>query len=396
MVLIYILVSVFCVTAFADTGTTDASGWIKDGSGWRYAADDGSYITSAWLKAGKSWYHFGDDSYMQTGWQKISGKWYYFAGSGVMQTLWQKIHNNWYYFASNGAMQTGWQKIDGTWYYFKSGGSMTKGWAKVKNQWYYFSSGGAMQTGWVKLSGTWYYLNPSGAMVTGWNKIGKTWYFFDGSGAMITTKIRIAICGKNLSETYQTDDEIWDMMETLGAEITKVDSTADPSAFDGLLVPGGLDIHPQLYGEEDYACNYTDIDFDKGQLAVIDKFVTAGKPILGVCRGFQLLNVYFGGTLDQDISGHDVDHEVTSRRGSALYTACGTGVVVSSSHHQAIKDIGNGLTATQWAPDGVIEGAEHDSLPIIGVLWHPEWSGDTGTGLLNYFMFTMCTSNSAR
>ena len=201
--------------------------------------------------------------------------------------------------------------------------------------------------------------------------------------------VRIAICGTYTSETYQVDDDIWSCLEELGASVTKVSSSVDVSQYDGLLVPGGIDIDPAMYGESDYACDYTDISFDREQTAIIDKFVNAGKPILGVCRGFELLNVYFGGSLYQDVDGHRSSHTVTSKAGSALYEACGSGFTVSSAHHQAIKALGSGLIDTQWAPDGIIEAAEHVSLPIIGVLWHPEWSGSSGYALLRYFL-NMC------
>lgn len=129
----------------------------------------------------------------------------------------------------------------------------------------------------------------------------------------------------------------------------------------GLLLPGGGDIpEGRLSAEEN---------------RVIRLFIDRGQPILGVCRGMQALNVYFGGTLYQDIPNHRVpDHDMVHPTTTAgpiaeLFGPC---PVVNSMHHQAVERLGNGLVICQWAEDGIAEAMYHETLPILGVQWHPE------------------------
>ena len=118
------------------------------------------------------------------------------------------------------------------------------------------------------------------------------------------------------------------------------------------------------------------------QMSALDAFVKAEKPVFGICRGHQLINVFLGGTLIQDLPqaqthsrcGASVDkvHVVRSESGSLLHALYGERFSVNSAHHQAIERLGEGLVITQWAPDGVIEAVEHTTLPVFSVQWHPE------------------------
>lgn len=164
----------------------------------------------------------------------------------------------------------------------------------------------------------------------------------------------------------------------------------------GCLFSGGIDIDPCRYGEEKRpCCGATNLALDAWQLAVFNLAMTAGLPILAICRGAQLANVALGGTLHQDVfaelpgplcrhSGADAqpgdDHQVTCLPGSRLHRLLGASLTVNSRHHQAIKRLGPGLTATAWSEDGVIEGAEHSRLPIDLVQWHPELMADSPSG----------------
>lgn len=154
---------------------------------------------------------------------------------------------------------------------------------------------------------------------------------------------------------------------------------------DGLLLTGGVDIHPRYYGEE--ILNDTlvlDTDRDALELEVTKAFVEAGKPILGICRGFQLLNVFFGGSMWQDLPAQKglnhscntfglaaITHPVSLAEGSILHRLYGGEIPVNTYHHQAVKALGEGLWITAYA-DEIPEALQHKTLPIHAVQWHPE------------------------
>ena len=166
---------------------------------------------------------------------------------------------------------------------------------------------------------------------------------------------------------------------------------------DGIVFTGSsCDIEPHRYGQENRKCALCDSVLDDMEMALFDAFVEAGKPILGVCRGHQLVNVALGGTLMQDIEeevqGLTVhaevyrrtteSHIVMAKEGSLFQKLLGGSFTVNSYHHQAIKDCGKGLIPAVTTEEGVIEAVAHESLPILGVQWHPErMIGDEQTEL---------------
>ena len=142
---------------------------------------------------------------------------------------------------------------------------------------------------------------------------------------------------------------------------------------------------------------------DKAQLDVLDAFVKEKKPVLGICRGMQLINVYFGGSLYQDLktkdahsrkNGVDSVHSVKSIVGDNLFeNLYGKEFFVNSAHHQGVKKIGEGLISVLEANDGVCEALLHKDLPIVATQFHPERMSykqrrsDTvaGEGIFEYF-----------
>lgn len=157
------------------------------------------------------------------------------------------------------------------------------------------------------------------------------------------------------------------------------------AACDGLLLCGGGDMDPARFGQADAGSEGIDPARDAAELALAEAFLAAGKPILGICRGHQVLNVALGGDLLQDMGpernlfhrqgpgdSRDKVHAVRSAEGSLLRRLYGPVFPVNSSHHQAVDRLGAGLRATAWSESGVVEGLEHERLPVAGVQFHPE------------------------
>ena len=151
--------------------------------------------------------------------------------------------------------------------------------------------------------------------------------------------------------------------------------------YDGLILCGGADIDPKYYGEEIGFSQGIDARRDEAEFALLQAYADAGKPVLGICRGHQLLNVFFGGSLHrhlpesslhQSAGGVDALHTVTAAEGSILSDLYGASFAVNSSHHQAVKTLGANLRATAYWDGRYIEALEHTSLPIFSVQWHPE------------------------
>ncbi|MDR6986115.1 putative glutamine amidotransferase [Paenarthrobacter nitroguajacolicus] len=166
-------------------------------------------------------------------------------------------------------------------------------------------------------------------------------------------------------------------------------------ALDGVLLPGGGDINPRLYGQDPEDSLY-DVNQEQDHLDidVARATIDAGLPLLGICRGHQLLNVLYGGTLIQDMAPTSVTHngldphdpaagewawhDVRLAAGSktaALYGSPeGTSIKIASGHHQAVARVGEGLVVTAVADDGTVEALEDPSRWVASVQWHPEAS----------------------
>ncbi len=166
-----------------------------------------------------------------------------------------------------------------------------------------------------------------------------------------------------------------------------------------LILPGGGDITPALFGERDRGSRKIDTELDLLQLQALELCVNRRIPLLGICKGIQIINVGLGGTLYQDLPTADLHrykdadqyHETVTVKGSWLYRLYGSRQTVNSAHHQAVRSLGKGLIPVQFCPqDGCIEAVVHETLPILGVQWHPERidesrSGVCGARILSFF-----------
>ena len=171
-------------------------------------------------------------------------------------------------------------------------------------------------------------------------------------------------------------------VEALGAEaVAEYLPKADASGYDGLLLCGGSDVDPKYYKEQINGSRAIDEVRDENEMALLRAFVEAGKPIFGICRGHQLINIYFGGSLIQDIEeselhtshdGVDESHSVTADKDSIVGGIYGESFRVNSAHRQVVKELAKDLRATATWGDKYIEAIEHTTLPIFGVQWHPE------------------------
>ncbi|GEO22437.1 gamma-glutamyl-gamma-aminobutyrate hydrolase family protein [Cyclobacterium qasimii] len=172
--------------------------------------------------------------------------------------------------------------------------------------------------------------------------------------------------------------------------------------LDGFVFQGGSDLAPETYNEKPIVEGkwLGDAYRDAYELRIMDYAVKQGKPVLAICRGFQLMNVYFGGSLYQDIATQmpaaiqhrDAEkydgliHEIVFEKGKTLdsiYTGVGK-AVVNSVHHQGIKNIGEGLEILAMSKeDGIIEALQNKEGNVLGVQWHPEFSVGKGAPLLD-------------
>jgi len=154
----------------------------------------------------------------------------------------------------------------------------------------------------------------------------------------------------------------------------------------GLVLSGGSDLDPSLYGAEAHPETFGVCpDRDRAELALLQEALARDLPVLGICRGSQVLNVARGGDLQQhlpeplggehkhDPPGVFIEHGVTVEPGTKLAEITGGELSVQSHHHQGFGRLGQGLVATAYADDGTVEALEDPSRPFaIGVLWHPE------------------------
>lgn len=427
------------------------SGWFQDGQTWYYANGSG-VMQTGWLNRGGTWYYLTGSGAMVEGWAYIGGSWYYMVpGNGAMVGAgWHLIDNSWYYMNGSGAMCSNrwignyyvggsgailtntwvgsyWVGADGnwipnydpdqnakwvqdgnTWYYQRTDGSrITNSWKKINGTWYYFAGSGAMLTGWNVVGGSWYFFNGSGAMQTGWGQVDGSWYYFGGDGAMKTgwindgkrnyylkpngvwKNILIGVIGNNEAGAATTAAKVREM----GVDAVIVTGGYDPSQYDGIIIPGGGDLDPSRYGQANTGSSNIDNVLDDRQIDAVKRSAEAGKPVLGICKGIQLVNVAFGGTLNQNIGGHmGVWHSAHVVAGGWLSGVYSGSVSVLSYHHQSIRDLAPGFQVDMRAGDGTVEAISNSAKRVYGVQFHPEqMNNDAGNRCMKQFV-AICTN----
>ena len=171
----------------------------------------------------------------------------------------------------------------------------------------------------------------------------------------------------------------------------------DALTCDGLLLPGGGDMDPKFYGQARIpACGEPNLLRDAAEPLLLRAFLAADKPVLGICRGIQVMNAALGGDLYQDIKPFEhlphndhwaKVHTVTVRRGTLLSRILGQDtVLVNSQHHQAVDRVAPGFTLAALSEDGIVEAIEKpDAGFCLGVQWHPEWLSDADPAMQGLF-----------
>ncbi len=172
-----------------------------------------------------------------------------------------------------------------------------------------------------------------------------------------------------------------DALEAAGADVIPVDpGAAAPAEFDGLCLSGGEDVEPARYGAQpDPKLGVVDRERDATEFDLLATALSADLPVLGICRGFQVLNIALGGSLVQHLDGHEADahamHEIEPRPNTLLAKISGLApFAVNSRHHQAVTDreLAPSLRASAYV-DGLVEGLESpEHRFVVGVQWHPE------------------------
>lgn len=182
------------------------------------------------------------------------------------------------------------------------------------------------------------------------------------------------------------------------------EAEAYASKADGLLISGGEDCDPSIYHEKNTCSLEVNRAMDDADILLYHAFRKQNKPVLGICRGIQVINIAEGGTLIQDLKKdgataaehnqrkrgigngpHDYCHKDHFRKGSVLASIYGSAANVNSFHHQAVKTPAPSFLVSAISEDGIIEGMEKEN--VLAVQWHPERLDDEGSaGLMQYFL----------
>lgn len=221
-------------------------------------------------------------------------------------------------------------------------------------------------------------------------------------------RIAVTLSGSTSKRNAVAREQYLDAIRRAGAEpIAIFPKDPVPEEFDGLCLTGGGDIDPARYGEVNTKSEDIDRDRDALEIALLERALTRDLPVLGVCRGFQLINVHLGGSLEQHHPGHApkyppagasvvddpagpdaVRHDVTAEPDSKLAAACGDeAFVVNSSHHQVVTSdrLASDLRATAHVGE-LVEAFESLTYRwVVAVQWHPERTAQVGASATRIF-----------
>lgn len=215
--------------------------------------------------------------------------------------------------------------------------------------------------------------------------------------AMAGPRIALTVSAARTPQNLAARERYAKALRERGADVIVLEpGTAIPADIDGVLFSGGGDIAPERYGEVDseQVCENVVPERDELELSLARRALADDRPILGICRGFQLVNVALGGKLAMDVQGHQakddeiITHVVTAGGASKLAAISGTGAMrVNSRHHQAVTPdrLAPGLRATVMH-DGLVEAFESDRHRwVVGVQWHPERTAEVDAAAVRIF-----------
>lgn len=164
----------------------------------------------------------------------------------------------------------------------------------------------------------------------------------------------------------------------------------DVDEYDCLVLAGGGDISPKFYNQENEFCENVDEERDEAEFYLIERFLSKNKKVVGICRGLQVINVYFRGTLLQNVKYHSLKngddyHFIYNEPSTFIYDLYGKSCWVNSAHHQVVDKLGSGLRAAAFSFDGYIEALFHKKYSVYAVQFHPERMVN-GNRLINFFL----------
>ncbi len=191
---------------------------------------------------------------------------------------------------------------------------------------------------------------------------------------------------ENENDFYKTNSSYINALRELGTDIVMLPCENGISMLevvDGLILSGGYDVNPLYYGERKAeATHLADKRQDLYEMSLVHAAIRSGLPVLGICRGIQVINVALGGTLVQNCNDHYGNlHSVQIKNSSLLDEGC---ICVNSFHHQRVGKVGDSLKGTGMTSSGDIEMIEHKKAPVFGVQWHPE--KQYGAGVIESFL----------